>query len=135
MENSSMRKISICLIMAAGILSTFTSCNNSKKYRATWESLQTHEIPEWFRDAKFGIYFHWGLYSVPAYKNEWYSHWMYVGGHEINKYHIEHYGPLDKFGYKDFIPMFTAEKFNADEWVDLFVQAGARFTGPVAGIA
>ena len=127
-----MRKIVICLIIELGIVSVFLSCNNPKKYEATWVSLQTHETPEWFRDAKFGLYFHWGLYSVPAYKNEWYSHWMYVQGHDINKHHVEKYGPLNEFGYKDFIPMFTAEKFNADEWVDLFVKAGARYAGPVA---
>lgn len=132
MEKNSMSKILICLILAISLLSTCTFCSNSKKYDATWESLQTHKTPEWFRDAKFGIYFHWGPYSVPAYKNEWYSHWMYVQGHEINKYHIEHYGTLDNFGYKDFIPHLTAEKLDADKWVDLFVKAGARFAGPVA---
>ena len=113
-------------------LITFWSCAQQPKYEATWESLKSHETPEWFRDAKFGIYFHWGPYSVPAYKTEWYSHWMYVHGHDINKHHVENYGPLSEFGYKDFVPMFTAEKFNADEWVDLFVKAGAQFAGPVA---
>ena len=104
---------------------------NSLKFEASWESLQQFETPEWFKDAKFGIYCHWGPYSVPAYKTEWYSHWMYVKDHEIRKYHEEKYGPLSIFGYKDFIPMFTAEKFNADEWADLFKKAGAKFGGPV----
>jgi alpha-L-fucosidase len=94
--------------------------------------LKKHKTPEWFLDAKFGIYCHWGPYSVPAYKTEWYSHYMYVEGHPIRKYHEETYGPLNKFGYKDFIPMFTAEKFNADEWAELFKKAGAKFAGPVS---
>ncbi len=104
----------------------------SQTYESSWESLTQHPDPEWFRDAKFGIYFHWGPYSVPAYKTEWYSHYMYVPGHACNKYHLEAYGPLDEFGYKDFIPMFTAEKFDPDAWVMLFKKAGARFAGPVA---
>lgn len=117
----------------------FLSCIHSSKktseevklYDANWESLQQYNVPEWFLDAKFGIYCHWGPYSVPAYETEWYSHYMYVEGHPIRKYHEETYGPLNEFGYKDFIPMFTAEKFNADEWAKLFARAGARFAGPV----
>ncbi|MDW7691542.1 alpha-L-fucosidase [Flammeovirgaceae bacterium SG7u.111] len=101
-------------------------------YTAEWESLEKYEVPEWYLDMKFGIYFHWGPYSVPAYKTEWYSHRMYNEGDEIRKYHEETYGPLNEFGYKDFIPMFKAEKFDADEWADLFVKAGAQFAGPVA---
>ena len=112
---------------------------NSTKYEENWESLKTHETPDWFLDAKFGIYCHWGPYSVPAFETEWYSHWMYVnennpewpGGKKIHEHHVNTYGPLDKFGYKDFIPMFTAEKFNAEEWAELFKQSGARFAGPV----
>ncbi|MFC1763785.1 alpha-L-fucosidase, partial [Planctomycetota bacterium] len=103
----------------------------SKPYKSTWESVTQHPNPNWFQDAKFGIYFHWGPYSVPAFQNEWYSHWMYQPGHPINKHHVDTYGPLDQFGYKDFIPMFTAEKFDPDAWVSLFKKAGARFVGPV----
>ena len=106
--------------------------NSEKKYEPNWESLKTYQTPEWFQDAKFGIYCHWGPYSVPAYETEWYSHWMYVEGHDIRKYHEAKYGPLSEFGYKDFIPMFTAEKFDADEWADLFEKAGAKFGGPVS---
>jgi alpha-L-fucosidase len=103
-----------------------------ESYEPAWESLVKHSDPQWFQDAKFGIYFHWGPYSVPAYKTEWYSHYMYVPGHACNTYHIEKYGPLNEFGYKDFIPMFTAEKFDPDAWVSLFKKAGARFVGPAA---
>ena len=114
------------------------ACSANKKdetssdiYEAEWESLKQHQTPDWFLDAKFGIYCHWGPYSVPAHKTEWYSHYMYVKDHPIQKYHIETYGPLNEFGYKDFIPMFTAENFNADEWAELFKKAGAQFAGPV----
>ena len=92
----------------------------------------TKLLREWWLNTKFGIYFHWGPYSVPAHKTEWYSIWMYAQGNPIRKYHEETYGDLKIFGYKDFIPMFTAEKFNADEWAELFKKAGAQFAGPVA---
>ncbi len=102
-------------------------------FEATWESLSRHEAaPKWFRDAKFGIYFHWGVYSVPAFGNEWYPRWMYTKGRSIYKHHVETYGPPEKFGYHDFIPMFKAEHFDPDAWAELFVKAGARYAGPVA---
>ncbi len=106
-----------------------------KPFKLTWESLRTHPIPQWLRDGKFGIYTHWGVYSVPAYgpNGTWYSHNMYMYPNSPERVHHEAtYGPLEKFGYKDFIPMFTGEKFNADEWADLFAKSGARFAGPVA---
>lgn len=119
----------------------FLNCKTEKKssveitpkYGANWESLSKHnEEPEWFKDAKFGIYFHWGIYSVPAYGSEWYPRWMHFPDHAMNKHHIETYGPLDEFGYHDFVPMFTAEKFDAKQWAELFKKAGAKFAGPVA---
>ena len=96
-----------------------------------WEGLR-NDPPEWFKDAKFGIYFHWGVYSVPAHHSEWYSRNMYNPETPVYEHHVSTYGPLDEFGYKDFVPLFKAEHFNPDEWVDLFVRAGARFAGPVA---
>lgn len=102
------------------------------KFEPRWESLQHYKCPEWYRDAKFGIYFHWGLYSVPAFGNEWYPHWMYLPGRPEYEHHLATYGPLNKFGYKDFAAQFTAESWNPDEWVTLFKEAGARYVGPVA---
>lgn len=102
-------------------------------YEPTWESLaQYDETAEWFKDAKFGIYAHWGVLSVPAYANDWYPRNMHVVGSDENKHQVATYGPLNKFGYHDFVPMFKAENFNADEWADLMVKAGAKFGGVVA---
>jgi alpha-L-fucosidase len=98
---------------------------------ATWDSLAAYRTPDWFRDAKFGIFLHWGVFSVPAFGNEWYSRNMYVPGDKAFQHHIEIYGPQSKFGYKDFIDKFRAEKFSASSWVDLFAQAGARYIVPV----
>jgi alpha-L-fucosidase len=101
-------------------------------WQPEWAPLTNHVTPQWYEDAKFGIYFHWGVYSVPAFGSEWYSRNMYQTNEAAYRHHLDTYGSLDTFGYKDFIPQFTAEKFNADEWSDLFARAGARFAGPVA---
>jgi alpha-L-fucosidase len=120
-------------LMAAGAvaLSTAQVLRGQPTYEPSWDSLGKHKDPAWFGDAKFGIYFHWGPYSVPAFDNEWYSRNMYIEGERANQYHRLVYGPPSSFGYKDFIPMFRAEKFDAEEWADLFRKAGAKFAGPV----
>jgi len=102
-------------------------------YKPTWKSLGTHPTPQWFKDAKFGIYTHWGIYSVPACgpNGTWYPHNMYREGTPQYEYHVKTYGPPSEFGYKDFIPMFRAEKFDPEEWAELFKEAGAQFAGPV----
>ena len=104
----------------------------SGKYEATWESLSQYEIPEWYIDAKFGIFIHWGPYCVPAFSSEWYPRRMYLQGNPVFEHHRKTWGDHTEFGYKDFIPMFTAEKFDAAEWAQLFKDAGARFVMPVA---
>lgn len=101
-------------------------------YEDTWESLRGHKVPDWYRKAKFGIFIHWGIYSVPAFGNEWYPRTMYKQGSKEFEHHIKTYGNHKDFGYKDFIPMFQAEKFDASEWADLFKNAGAKFVMPVA---
>ena len=103
-------------------------------YLPTWSSLRTHPSPQWLRNDKFGIYTHWGPYSVPACgpNGSWYPHNMYRAGNPQYDYHAKTYGPASEFGYKDFIPLFTAEKFDAAEWAAVFKSSGARFAGPVA---
>lgn len=113
-------------------LEKINSVIENGKYKDTWESLSQYRVPEWYKDSKFGIFIHWGLYSVPAYGSEWYSRNMYIKDSWEYKHHIETYGAHKDFGYKDFIPMFKAEKFSADEWCDLFKQAGAQYIVPVA---
>lgn len=125
------------------VLAFVSACGNAPKkdaeeqsppkYQESWESLAQHnEQPDWFQDAKLGIYFHWGVYSVPAFANEWYPRNMHFEGNGVYKHHLEKYGHPSEFGYHDFVPMFKAEKFDANAWVDLFEKAGARFAGPVA---
>ena len=127
-----MKKIRFELIVFLAVLSVTGYSQTKERYQPTWESLKAYECPEWFRDAKFGIFIHWGVYSVPGFSNEWYPRNMYLKDTREFKHHLETYGPQNKFGYKDFIPMFKAEKFNADEWVDLFKKSGAKYVVPVA---
>lgn len=98
----------------------------------SWDSLQHYQVPDWYRKAKFGIFIHWGVYSVPAFGSEWYPRNMYIQGSPEFNHHVKTYGTHDKFGYKDFIPMFDAPKFDPDAWADLFQKAGAKYVVPVA---
>src|SRR5580700_11009642 len=109
--------------------------SETRRYEPSWNSLRQIPTPKWLREGKFGIYTHWGVYSVPAYgKNgTWYAHNIYTKpDSDDRKHHEATYGPLEKFGYKDFIPMFTGSRCDPEEWAELFKQAGARFAGPVA---
>ncbi len=97
-----------------------------------WESLSAFQMPQWLMRAKFGIFIHWGVYAVPAFENEWYARHMYDRESKVFAHHLETYGPQKEFGYQDFIPLFQAEQFDAEEWADLFAQAGAKYVVPVA---
>jgi alpha-L-fucosidase len=89
-------------------------------------------VPAWYVDGKFGIFIHWGLYAVPAFGNEWYCRNMYLRGKKEFDHHVATYGPQAQFGYKDFIPLFTADRYDPARWAELFRRAGARFVVPVA---
>lgn len=81
-------------------------------YQPAWSSLMQAKTPDWFKQKRFGIFIHWGVYSVPANSNEWYPRNMYIEGMPAYEHHIKTYGSQKDFGYKDFIPMFHAEKFD-----------------------
>lgn len=111
----------------------------TEKYEPNWESLAKHQKePEWFKDSKLGIYFHWGPYSVPAVGSEWYPYFMYrtifkkagTRGAIIREDYLKNWGT--DFNYHDFIPLFKGEHFDAKEWAELFANSGAKFAGPVA---
>ena len=95
-------------------------------FEPTWESLQQSTCPDWFRDAKFGIWAHWGPQCVPM-EGDWYARNMYVQGHAQHRYHCEHYGHPSEFGFKDIISLWRAEKFDPDAMMDLYVKAGAKY--------
>ena len=122
----------------------------------TWDSLkENYKVPSWFRGAKFGIFIHFGIFSVPAHGNEWYEKFLYAGGNDsvlkvlggndlalganagpnsTRAWHTENFGPPEQFGYKDFIPMFKAEHFDADAWAALFRRQARGTSCPVHSI-
>jgi alpha-L-fucosidase len=115
----------------AALLKDVDSADHQGPFRPNWESLQKYEVPDWYKDAKFGIFIHWGVYSVPAFGNEWYPRNMYRKGSDEYVHHMATYGPQDRFGYKNFIPMFKAEHFDPAAWARLFKNAGAKYVIPV----
>lgn len=104
----------------------------SGSFTPDWNSLFQFQVPRWYKNAKFGIFIHWGLYSLAAHANEWYSRNMYIKEKEEWEYHRKTFGEHTEFGYKDFIPLFQAEKFDPKEWAELFREAGAQYVFPVA---
>ena len=101
-------------------------------FEPTWDSVRAHyQVPEWFLDAKFGIFLHWGVYAVAARQSEWYPRHMYSNP-GVSDWHRTQFGPQDRFGYKDLIPLFKAERFDPQVWAALFKQAGAKYVVPVA---
>lgn len=118
-----MKKLFISLLL-------LVSCTLfAQKNEPAWDSLaKYHKIPEWFKNAKFGIYLHWGIYSVPEYSTEWYPRYLYFPWSDERKHHEEVYGKKD---YHELVPLFTAEKFDAQAWAELFKKTGARFAGLV----
>lgn len=113
-------------------LSEINQVINSGAYKDNWPSLTQHNTPAWYRNAKFGIFVVWGIYTVPGHFDEWYARHMYLKGSDVYKHHIKTYGTPDKFGYKDFVPMFKGEKFNPKEWAKLFKDSGAKYVQPIA---
>ena len=100
------------------------------KYEATWESIQKHPYPQWFKDAKLGIFIHWGLPSVPAFSGpEQYSEWFLRGLQTGDSLRINFQKRVfgENFTYRDYAPLFKAELFNPDNWADLFKKAGAKY--------
>jgi alpha-L-fucosidase len=134
--------------MAAAPLALRQSAG-ATRYEANWESIDSRPIPKWYLDAKFGIFIHWGLYSVPSFAPprtkgetpyaEWYWHSLTEGkkatapgqdGYQTRQFHQRVYGA--DFPYSDFAPQFRAEMFDPDHWADVFARSGARYVAPTS---
>jgi alpha-L-fucosidase len=107
-------------------------------FEARWASLEQHAVPDWFRDAKFGIFLHWGIHSATEH-HAWYGRKMYLQhadedpeGAEVYDFHAREHGHPSVFGFKDFLPQWTAEHWDPEELVELFASVGARYVTPVA---
>ena len=96
------------------------------KYSPTWESLSQYDVPDWFRDAKFGMWAHWGPQCVEG-SGDWMARGMYQEGSKQYKYHVENYGHPSEFGFKDILPLFKAERWNPDSIVGLYKELGAKY--------
>jgi len=95
-------------------------------FKPDWESLKAYEVPEWFRDAKFGIWAHWSAQCVPE-QGDWYARGMYEEGSNDYKFHVAHYGHPSKVGFKDICNMWKAEKWEPEKLIDLYKKAGAKY--------
>lgn len=126
-----MKKALVTCLMALSIITHAQTQEKKDKilqktFKPTDESLKQYQYPDWFRDAKFGIWSHWGPQAVPR-QGDWYAKNMYVQGSDQNKYHVANYGAPSKFGYKDIIPLWKAEKWNPEELMALYKKAGAKY--------
>lgn len=121
-------------IMLAGffvlLFSGFAAMSQDAPVEETWESLRSRPYPQWFRDAKLGVFIHWGVYSVPSYGGpesyaEWYLRGLQAGAQNRIDFMKKYWG--EDFEYKDFAPLLKAELFDADEWAEIFENAGAKY--------
>ena len=118
-------------------LATIDGAIAAGPFAADWDSLAGNGVADWYRDAKLGIFIHWGVYAVPAFGHEWYPRRMYLNEFHRRRnanffeHHRKTWGPQKTFGYKDFIPMFKAESYDPEAWAALFEEAGARYVVPV----
>lgn len=118
-----------CLVVCGGAAFALSSCRGAKsdgKFSADWTSLEQYVVPEWYRDAKFGIWAHWGP-QCEAEAGDWYARNMYIPNHRQYKIHCEKYGHPSQFGFKDVINEWKAERFDAQYLVDLYKESGAQY--------
>ncbi|MBA4197411.1 MAG: alpha-L-fucosidase [Chitinophaga sp.] len=113
-------------LKGAGLLNAAMMNNKPGPFLPTWDSLAEYQVPEWFRDAKFGMWAHWGSQCQPE-RGDWYAREMYIEGSDKYKFHCEKYGHPSKFGFKDVINEWKAEKWNPEEIVSLYKNAGAKY--------
>ena len=124
MKTSIIKRISLCGFFSLVLSITIFAQQNlpiaEGPYKPTDESLKQYQYPEWFRDAKFGIWSHWGPQAVPR-QGDWYAKRMYQEKDPAYKYHLENYGHPSEFGYKDIIPLWKAEKWDPDKLMALIL--------------
>ena len=109
----------VCLLLIA-----LTSPCASVKYQPNWDSLDKRPLPQWYDDAKFGIFIHWGVFSVPSFGDEWFWNYWHSGNQKYVDFMKNNFRP--GFTYQDFAAQFTAEFYDANQWADIFKASGAR---------
>ncbi len=131
MKIKSLKQISLTLLLAGtlhflSIAQDKMQVQSDTMFKPNKESFHQYKYPEWFRDAKFGIWAHWGPQAVPR-QGDWYARKMYEEGSADYKYHVAHYGHPSKFGYKDIIPLWKAERWDPEKLMALYKKAGAKY--------
>jgi alpha-L-fucosidase len=123
--------VSLGLLVLVGCGQPASEPVEAAQYEADWESLSQHPNPDWLIDAKFGIYAHWGVYSVPAFSTEWYGKFMYEPANTrgVYEHHLDKYGGPARFGYREFVPKFKAENYDPAAWAELIGKSGAKYAG------
>ena len=114
------------LVASGGLAQTSSIDIAPGRFTNTRESLRSYVIPEWFADAKFGIWSHWGPQSAVG-EGDWYARRMYIEGEPQYEYHVKRFGPQSRVGYKDVIPLFTANRWDPERLMDLYARAGAKY--------
>ena len=113
------------VVGACFLLSTLHVCNVEARYKPTWESLDSRPLPAWYDEVKFGIFIHWGVFSVPSYGTEWFwFNWKGRGDKAVAEFMERNYPP--DFTYPDFGPLFTAEFYDPNQWADILHDSGAK---------
>ena len=137
MPTSNIKITTVVLMLINVIISALPAPGGEERYEPNWASLDHRPMPPWYQDAKFGVFIHWGVYSVPAWGDhgqyaEWY--WNHIADHGLTnvwwQFHVKNYGT--NFDYMDFAPRFKAELFDANQWADLFVRAGIKYVVPTS---
>ena len=128
MRNKIQKVIAFCLILSANSLMLHGQDLpiSAGRFKPADSSFKQYQYPAWFRDAKFGIWAHWGPQAVPR-QGDWYARNIYIEGSDQYKYHVAHYGHPSQFGYKDIIPLWKAEKWDPEKLMTLYKKAGAKY--------
>ena len=120
------RKISSFIGLIPVLLVVFFAVCSSAQYQPNWNSIDSRPLPAWYDQSKFGIFIHWGVFSVPSFDNEWFWwKWKGIKQADVVKFMEDNYRP--GFTYPDFAPMFKAEFFDPNQWADIFKASGAKY--------
>ncbi len=148
MKIKMIKALAVCLtffaIYSFSMIRTHSEKPQHYAYDTNWESVQSYKVPQWFKDAKLGVFVEWGIFNVPKIKTPFYARWMDFDSvqynangkvinrvpHPLHDFHKANYGTSVR--YEDFIPQYTAESFNADEWASLFKESGAQYIISIA---
>jgi len=116
--------LALALVMTDGQQAPVADPPQATRYEPNWDSLDARPLPAWYDEAKFGIFIHWGVFSVPSFKSEWFWNYWKGGNKDVVAFMKKNYPP--DFTYADFAAHFTAEFYDPNQWAEIFKAAGAK---------